>query len=161
MLQRQVRYSMVLCCITLKCSVAHCSVVYHCMVSCNMCQTVLPQCLVVCPTLETCIALVVRIGENVVSNQLHGKPAGPEPSVMKVKGTELQHALKKLLVESLGVYGAPYENDMMPIDSDYLDIGPDHMQGIMAEHLYGRAATIFGGSNEIQRNIVARMLLKP
>jgi alkylation response protein AidB-like acyl-CoA dehydrogenase len=95
-----------------------------------------------------------------LSNQLQDKPAGPEPSVMKVKGTELQHALKKLLVESLGVYAAPYENDMMPIDSDYLDIGPDHMQGIMAEHLYGRAATIFGGSNEIQRNIVARMLLR-
>jgi alkylation response protein AidB-like acyl-CoA dehydrogenase len=96
-----------------------------------------------------------------LSNQLQGKPAGPEPSVMKVKGTELQQALKKLLVESLGVYGAPYENDMMPIDSDYLEIGPDYMQGIMAEHLYGRAATIFGGSNEIQRNIVARMLLRP
>ena len=57
------------------------------------------------------------------------------------------------------MYSAPYENDMMPIESDYLQVGPSHMHGIMAEHLYGRAATIFGGSNEIQRNIIARMLL--
>ena len=55
---------------------------------------------------------------------------------------------------------APRTNDMMPIDSDYLDVGPSHMHGILAEHLYGRAATIFGGSNEIQRNIVSRMLLR-
>lgn len=41
-----------------------------------------------------------------------------------------------------------------------LEIGPPHMQGIMAEHLYGRAATIFGGSNEIQRNILARLMLR-
>ena len=70
-----------------------------------------------------------------------------------------QQGLKQMLVESLGMYAAAYENDMMPIDSDFLEIGPPHMQGIMAEHLYGRGATIFGGSNEIQRNILSRMLL--
>jgi alkylation response protein AidB-like acyl-CoA dehydrogenase len=96
-----------------------------------------------------------------LSKQLQGKPAGPEPSVMKIVGSEIQQGLKQLLVESLGVYSAPYENDMMPMESDYLTIGPEHMHGIMAEHLYGRAATIFGGSNEIQRNIISRMLLKP
>ena len=80
-------------------------------------------------------------------------------SELKIKGSEIQQGLKQLLVESLGMYGAAYENDMMPITSDYLDIGPPHMQGILAEHLYGRGATIFGGSNEIQRNIVSRMLL--
>jgi alkylation response protein AidB-like acyl-CoA dehydrogenase len=95
-----------------------------------------------------------------LSKELHGEPIGPEPSVLKVKGSEIQQALKQLLVESLGMYSAPYENDMIPIESDYLEIGPDHMHGIMAEHLYGRAATIFGGSNEIQRNIIARMVLK-
>jgi alkylation response protein AidB-like acyl-CoA dehydrogenase len=95
-----------------------------------------------------------------LSRELQGEPIGPEPSILKVKGSEIQQGLKQLLVESLGMYGAPYENDMMPIESDYLQIGPPHMEGIMAEHLYGRAATIFGGSNEIQRNIIARMMLR-
>ena len=95
-----------------------------------------------------------------LSRELHGEQIGLESSILKIKGSEIQQGLKKLLVESLGMYSAPYENDMMPIDSDYLSIGPQHMQGIMAEHLYGRAATIFGGSNEIQRNILARQLLR-
>jgi alkylation response protein AidB-like acyl-CoA dehydrogenase len=95
-----------------------------------------------------------------LSKQLQGDSVGPEPSVLKIKGSEIQQGLKQLLVESLGVYSAPYENDAMPVESDYLSIGPDYMQGIMAEHLYGRAATIFGGSNEIQRNIISRLLLK-
>lgn len=95
-----------------------------------------------------------------LSRELHGEKIGLESSILKIKGSEIQQGLKKLLVESLGMYSAPYENDMMPIDSDYLSIGPQHMQGIMAEHLYGRAATIFGGSNEIQRNILARQLLR-
>tara|TARA_R110002073_G_scaffold210347_4_gene370856 strand:+ start:6405 stop:7595 length:1191 start_codon:yes stop_codon:yes gene_type:complete len=95
-----------------------------------------------------------------LSRELHGEKIGLESSILKIKGSEIQQGLKKLLVESLGMYSAPYENDMMPIDSDYLSIGPQHMQGIMAEHLYGRGASIFGGSNEIQRNILARQLLR-
>ncbi|MDG1944873.1 MAG: acyl-CoA dehydrogenase family protein [Halioglobus sp.] len=95
-----------------------------------------------------------------LSRELHGEQVGLESSILKIKGSETQQGLKKLLVESLGMYSAPYENDMMPIDSDYLSIGPQHMQGIMAEHLYGRGASIFGGSNEIQRNILARQLLR-
>lgn len=94
-----------------------------------------------------------------LSRELQGEPVGPEPSILKVRGSEIQQGLKQMLVESLGMYAAAYENDTMPIDSDYLEIGPPHLHGIMAEHLYGRAATIFGGSNEIQRNIIARMLL--
>ena len=95
-----------------------------------------------------------------LSREVHGEKIGLESSILKIKGSEIQQGLKKLLVESLGMYSAPYENDMMPIDSDYLSIGPQHMQGIMAEHLYGRGASIFGGSNEIQRNILARQLLR-
>ena len=94
-----------------------------------------------------------------LSRELHGEQTGPEPSILKIKGSEIQQGLKQMLVESLGMYSAPYENDTMPIESDYLTIGPQHMHGIMAEHLYGRAATIFGGSNEIQRNIIARQML--
>jgi alkylation response protein AidB-like acyl-CoA dehydrogenase len=95
-----------------------------------------------------------------LARQIDGQPVGPEPSILKIRGTEIQQGLKQLLVESLGMYAAPYENDKMTIESDFLSIGPDYMHGILAEHLYGRASSIFGGSNEIQRNIIARMLLR-
>lgn len=94
-----------------------------------------------------------------LSKELQGGSVGPEPSILKIRGSEIQQGLKQLLVESLGMYGAPYENDLMNLSPDYLAVGPEHRHGILAEHLYGRGATIFGGSNEIQRNIISRMLL--
>ena len=94
-----------------------------------------------------------------LSKELQGEPVGPEPSILKIRGSEIQQGLKQLLVESLGMYGVPYENDSMKLSDSYMEVGPEHRHGILAEHLYGRGATIFGGSNEIQRNIISRMLL--
>ena len=94
-----------------------------------------------------------------LSKELQGEPVGPEPSILKIRGSEIQQGLKQLLVESLGMYGVPYENDSMKLSDSYMEVGPDHRHGILAEHLYGRGATIFGGSNEIQRNIISRLLL--
>ncbi|GLQ05513.1 acyl-CoA dehydrogenase family protein [Sneathiella chinensis] len=94
-----------------------------------------------------------------LSQEAAGKRFTAEPSLLKIKGTEIQQRLTELLVESLGMYGAPYEamgdyegrNDTAP--------GPDYANGPMAEHLYLRAATIYGGTNEIQRNIISKMVL--
>ena len=38
-------------------------------------------------------------------------------------------------------------------------VGDDETPGIVRDHLHGRAATIYGGSNEIQRNIIAKAAL--
>ncbi|MCF8467551.1 MAG: acyl-CoA dehydrogenase family protein [Sneathiella sp.] len=88
-----------------------------------------------------------------------GKKLTAEPSLLKIKGTEIQQRLTELLVESLGMYGAPYEPERAYEGRNETPVGPDYANGPMAEHLYLRAATIYGGSNEIQRNIVSKMVL--
>ena len=59
----------------------------------------------------------------------------------------------------LGMYGAPYEAEKNFEGRNEARVGPDYAFGPMAEHLYLRAATIYGGSNEIQRNIISKMVL--
>ncbi|MBL4906204.1 MAG: acyl-CoA dehydrogenase family protein [Sneathiella sp.] len=88
-----------------------------------------------------------------------GKKLSAEPSLLKIKGTEIQQRLTELLVESLGMYGAPYEALKKYEGRNEAPVGPDYAHGPMAEHLYLRAASIYGGSNEIQRNIISKMVL--
>ncbi|WP_373086307.1 acyl-CoA dehydrogenase family protein [Sneathiella sp.] len=89
----------------------------------------------------------------------NGKTLSAEPSLLKIKGTEIQQRLTELMVETLGMYGAPYEPERAYAGRNDGPAGPDYAHGPMADHLYLRAATIYGGSNEIQRNIVSKMVL--
>jgi alkylation response protein AidB-like acyl-CoA dehydrogenase len=89
----------------------------------------------------------------------HAWPAG---SMLHVLGSELQQKTGALLVEALGERGivAYPELDGDAAPADYPP-GPHHAPGITADFLYRRAVTIYGGSNEIQRNLIARHLLGP
>ena len=77
--------------------------------------------------------------------------------MLKIRGSEIQQGLTELAVEALGYYAAPYEH--RPDGSNQPPVGPDYAQGRMEAFLYNRATTIYGGSNEIQRNIIAKMVL--
>ena len=85
----------------------------------------------------------------------------PMSSILKIKGTELLQAIEQLGIEALGDAAIPIypEHDYLgelPADMP----GPAHAVGAMSELLYRRAATIYGGTNEVQRNIIASALLK-
>lgn len=88
-----------------------------------------------------------------------GETLTAEPSLLKIKGSEIQQRLTELLVESLGMYGAAYESQGVREGRNDLNFAPDYAHGPMAEHLYLKAASIYGGSNEIQRNIISKMVL--
>lgn len=91
-----------------------------------------------------------------------GKGPGAEASMLKIRGSEIQQAITELAVEALGYYAAPYEPksyEHWPDGSNQPPVGPDYAQGRMEAFLYNRATTIYGGSNEIQRNIIAKMVL--
>ncbi len=87
--------------------------------------------------------------------------ASPTPSILKVRGTELAQQIGALLVEALG-------DDALPLypERTYLLGGPADAPGTPLAHgavagfLYHRAATIYGGTNEVQRNIIAAQLLQ-
>jgi alkylation response protein AidB-like acyl-CoA dehydrogenase len=84
---------------------------------------------------------------------------GAMPSMLKILGSEVQQAIAELLVEALGPGALPYQ----PIDLDRRSneppLSPSYAAGIVEEHLHGRAASIYGGTNEIQKNIIAKMIL--
>jgi alkylation response protein AidB-like acyl-CoA dehydrogenase len=87
------------------------------------------------------------------------KKIGPEASLLKVKGTEISQAITELLVEAAGP-GA------LPFDREYLDgkrehsLGQDDEVAPLAAHYFNvRKITIFGGSNEVQKNVISKMIL--
>ena len=94
-----------------------------------------------------------------LAKEAAGRPIGPEVSMLKIKGTELRQKLTELTIEALGYYAVPFEPEQLTDGWNEPPIGPDYAAAQMPQYLYSRAATIYGGSNEIQRNIIAKMVL--
>lgn len=80
-----------------------------------------------------------------------GEAPGIEANMLKIKGSELQQTLAELLVEVAGPRAAPFGPEAH-------DAGSPWAAHLFENHFYARVATIYGGSNEIQRNIIARSL---
>jgi alkylation response protein AidB-like acyl-CoA dehydrogenase len=85
-----------------------------------------------------------------------GGPPVAAVSMLKVRGSELEQALTETAMEMLGPLGLRYDPDL-----DIGDADPARLRrnGVIARLLSARAATIYGGSNEVQRNIIAKSLL--
>ena len=82
----------------------------------------------------------------------------PASSILKIKGSEIQQAVSELLLEAIGPYALPQETR----DDDRWNeppIGPE-WAGPLAPHYFNwRKVSIYGGSNEIQKNIIAKAIL--
>ena len=86
--------------------------------------------------------------------QAAGGFPGPESSLLKIKGTELQQATQELLMEI-----AAYYQGVLPTDLEPDALGHEFTTEARMSYFYGRAATIYGGSNEVQKNIIAKYVL--
>jgi len=84
-----------------------------------------------------------------------GQIAGPESSILKIRGTEIQQRITELTFEAVGYYGLPNERSFG--DNEY--VGPDYAAGAAGRYFNMRKTSIYGGSNEIQRNIIAKAVL--
>jgi len=80
-----------------------------------------------------------------------GKAPGPESSILKLGGTEIQQECTELMMELMGYRGLSWYNPPGTISP--------REESVAADHNYLRAATIYAGSNEIQKNIIAKMIL--
>jgi len=95
-----------------------------------------------------------------------GAPAGARASMMKVIGAEIYQRLSEIALDIAGLDACPYQpNHTRPGGpTPYFDkaldaqIGPDYAVTAGARYFNDRAASIYGGSNEIQRNILAKAL---
>ena len=89
-----------------------------------------------------------------------GKSPGDASSILKIRGTEIEQELNELLIEAMGYYAHPYQpGRLFNQQTNMIPVGPDHAVGLMEEHLLRRAASIYGGSNEIQKNIIAKAIM--
>ncbi len=65
----------------------------------------------------------------------------------------------ELAVEAVGYYIEPFEQGALSGGLNARDIGPAHTRNVWADYGYGRAASIYGGSNEIQHDVIAKAIL--
>jgi pimeloyl-CoA dehydrogenase large subunit len=86
-----------------------------------------------------------------------GKP-NPASSILKIKGTEIQQATVALLMEVAGPLAVPYVGDE-GFGSNEPPIEPDWAGPTAPTYFNYRKTSIYGGSNEIQRNIIAKAVL--
>jgi alkylation response protein AidB-like acyl-CoA dehydrogenase len=82
-----------------------------------------------------------------------GRPPGAEVSILKIKGTEIHQALSELFVQAAGPQAQPMVRPDAEAEFDRF------AAALMPRFLNLRKMTIYGGSNEIQRNIVSKQLL--
>ncbi|MDE1173490.1 MAG: acyl-CoA dehydrogenase family protein [Parvibaculaceae bacterium] len=87
-----------------------------------------------------------------------GGNVGPESSLLKCRGTELQQAISQLAVEALGDYVFPFVEDGM-IETNEPPVGPGYAMTVAPYYFSLRKASIYAGSNEVQRNIMAKAVL--
>ena len=87
----------------------------------------------------------------------HGKP-DPASSILKIKGSEIQQATTELLMDVVGPYAMPYQ-PQFEAGWNEPPIGPDYAAPAAPTYFNWRKISIYGGSNEIQRNIIAKAIL--
>jgi alkylation response protein AidB-like acyl-CoA dehydrogenase len=97
----------------------------------------------------------------VLSAEGAARTPGPEASILKIKGTEIQQALSELLLRAAGEYALPLRREATQAgwqpDAGLGAVGPAYTDTVMAAYLNQRKLSIFGGTNEIQKNLIARM----
>lgn len=95
----------------------------------------------------------------VLASDREGRAPGPEASILKIKGTELQQAITELMMEAVGPYALPFLPEALHADWDGTPVGPAFAAPLAARYFNYRKTSIYGGSNEIQRNIIAQRIL--
>lgn len=95
----------------------------------------------------------------VLSQEGSKRGPGPEASMLKVKGTEVQQRLTELMMEVAGPYALPFDRRYNEGEHAHSVTGNDDCAPLAANYVGYRKASIYGGSNEIQKNIISQMIL--
>ena len=94
----------------------------------------------------------------VIASEKEQKGPGPEASILKLRGSEIQQTISELKMQALGPYMLAYQPEASAQSYQGALAGPDYGVPLSAKYFNNRKTTIYGGSNEIQRNIIARWL---
>src|SRR5574337_1561263 len=89
-----------------------------------------------------------------------GGAPGAESSMLKIRGTQIQQELSSLFRRAMGPYALPFiEQALEDENYDAPPVGPPGAAYAAARYFNLRKTSIYGGSNEIQRNIISKMIL--
>jgi alkylation response protein AidB-like acyl-CoA dehydrogenase len=93
----------------------------------------------------------------ILSQLSTGQNMGPESSLMKCRGTELQQLISELALEAAGMSAVPFQPVAWGRNEE--PVGPDYSGAVAPRYFNYRKVAIYAGSNEIQRNIMAKLIL--
>lgn len=113
---------------------------------------------------EVAIAALEYAEHRILSKAAGGALAGVAPSMMKIRSTELSQRITELALEIAGPNATPFQPERtapggevhLPHNLASQGIGPEGCAPVAARYLNERAGSIYAGSNEIQRNIIAK-----
>lgn len=105
------------------------------------------------------IAAIEAVELGVMAAMAAGRSPGPASSTLKIQGTEAQQRIQELAVEAAGDYAAPDQHEARQPGSGLTPLTQEWAMIATPRYFNGRAASIYGGSNEIQRGIIARQVL--
>ena len=88
-----------------------------------------------------------------------GGVPGAESSMLKIRGTEIRQEISSLLRRALGPYALPFIAEALEDGWDGAPVGPAEAAPAAAQYFNYRKLSIYGGSNEVQRNIISKMIL--
>ena len=98
-----------------------------------------------------------------LSGEKHSPAAGPEASILKVRGSEIQQSISELLMRAVGPYALPSRREAMEagwqFDPSREPPGPRYASNLAASYLNQRKLSIYGGTNEIKPNNLAQLLI--
>ena len=88
-----------------------------------------------------------------------GGVPGAESSMLKIRGTEIRQEISSLLRRAMGPYAQPFVAEALEEGFEGTPVGPAEAASAAVQYFNNRKLSIFGGSNEIQRNIISKMIL--
>jgi acyl-CoA dehydrogenase len=109
--------------------------------------------------LEIDVEAIEMTEHRVMSALSSGANPGPASSMLKTQATEAMQRVDELAAWTAAHYAAVDQPEARAPGSNAEAVGPAHSLTAMARYLNDRAASIYGGSNEIQRDIMARLVL--
>ena len=109
--------------------------------------------------LSTRIEAIKATEQRILSAVTSGQPPGPAASMLKIQRTELMQAVDELGLLAAGLYGGVQQLEAVHPLSTVEPVGPADLVTAMPRYLNNRAGSIYGGSNEVQRGIIAKGVL--
>ena len=94
-----------------------------------------------------------------ISLEQAGRGLGAEPSMLKIRGSEIQARLGELLMDCAGPYALPCLEEALTFGYDGPTAGGVELNALAGLYLDLRKVAIYGGTNEIQRGLIGKAIV--